>query len=434
MANPDNIVTVNITIADAAVSRTGFGTPMILTHEAAFGPELVREYTSTADMVTDGFAAAGATVAAATAILAQNPKVTSLKVGRRTSTPSAMTRIMTIASVLDDTDYTITINGTDFTVDSGSGATAISIAALLHAAINAGSEPVTSTDNLDGTLDLVEDVAGTVFGLSHSLNLITQDDTTTDAGIATDYAAIKAEDNDFYAVFMTSSATLEIAALAAAVEADKKIFVAQTADSDCLADTAGNLAETLEVAGYNRTALLWNMDNLEYANGAWCGLQLSKNPGSSTWAFKTLAGVSTDALSNTQISNLESNDCNHYTVTKGLSWVLQGTMASGRFIDITRGIDWLEAEIQDAVLNLKGNSEKIPYTAAGVTALENVLRGALQSGVSNDVLNSDYTVTSPVASEQSTADKAARTLDSIDFTATLAGAIHKVTINGTVSV
>jgi hypothetical protein len=433
MANPDNIVTVNISIADAAVSKTGFGTPLIMTHEAPYTPELVREYTATADMVTDGFAAAGATVAAATAILAQNPKVTSLKVGIRGSTASAMTRIMTVATAMDDTDYTVTINGTAFTIDSGSSATVITIAAALVAAINAGSEPVTATDNLDGTFDLVEDTAGTIFGLTHTLNLITQDDTTTDAGVAADYAAIKAEDNDFYAVFMTSSSTLEIAALAAAVEADTKIFVAQTADSDCLADTAGNLAETLEVAGYNRTALLWNMDNLEYANGAWCGLQLSKNPGSSTWAFKSLSGVSTDALSNTQISNLESNDCNHYTVTKGLSWVLQGTMASGRFIDITRGIDWLEAEIQDAALNLKANSEKIPYTQVGVTALENVLRGALQSGVSNDVINRDYTITAPIASEQSTADRVARTLDSIDFTATLAGAIHKVTINGTVS-
>lgn len=434
MANPDSIVTVNISVADAAVTQAGFGTPLILTHEAAYGPELVREYTSTADMVTDGFAAAGATVAAATAILAQNPKVSSLKVGIRGSTASAMTRIITVASAIDNTDYTITINGTAFTVDSGAGATVISIAALLHAAINAGSEPVTSTDNLDGTLDLVEDTAGTIFGLTHTLDLITQDDTTTDAGIATDYAAVKAEDDDFYAVFMTSSATLEIAALAAAVEADRKIFVAQTADSDCLADTAGNIAETLEVAGYNRTALIWNMDNLEYANGAWLGLQLSKDPGSSTWAFKTLSGVSTDALSNTQIGNLEDNDCNHYTVTKGLSWALQGTMASGRFIDITRGIDWLTVNIQDRILTLLGNAQKIPYTQSGVTALENEVRAALQEAVGNDVITTGYTVTAPVVASIGAVAKAARTLTSVDFSATLAGAIHQVTVNGTVSV
>lgn len=436
MANPDNIVTVSITLADASVSRTGFGTPLIMTHEQAFGPELVRTYSSTTAMVTDGHNASGATVAAATAVFAQNPRVTSLKVGRRGSTAVAMTRIMTVATAIDNTDYTVTINGTPFTVDSGASATAISIAALLVAAINGGTEPVTATDNADGTFDLVEDTAGTVFGLSHTMNLITQDDTTTDAGVATDYAAIKAEDDDFYGVLMTSSATLEIVALAAAVEADLKVYFAQTADSDCLADTAGNVAETLNTAGYNRTNLLWNMDNFDFGGAAWCGRQFPKNPGSSTYAFKSLSGVSTDVLSDTQISNLESNECNHYTVTKGFSWTLQGVMASGRFIDNQTGIDWLTVEIQQDLLQLQNDSEKIPYTQVGTDSIENVVRAVLQRAVGRDVITNDFTVTPTAVEDVSSADKSARVYTSgngVEFSATLAGAIHKITIAGTVS-
>jgi hypothetical protein len=436
MANPDNIVTVNITIQDAAVSQAGFGTPMILTYEAAFGPELVRSYSSTTAMVTDGHAAAGATVAAATAVFAQNPKVPTLKIGRRETTPTTMTRIMTVASVVDDTDYTVTLNGTAFTIDSGSSATNLTIAAALVAAINGGTEPVTATDNVDGTFDLEEDVDGVIFGLSHTITLLTQDDTTAEAGIATDYAGVKAEDNDFYGVMMTSSATLEIAALAAAVEADRKIFVAQSADSDILSDTAGNLAETLNTAAYDRTAGIFNQDNFDYANAAWIGVQFPKNPGRSTWAFKSLAGVAVDTLTDTQIGNLEGNEFNHYTATKGLNMTLQGTMASGRFIDVTQGIDWLTVSMQERMLQLLANSDKIAYTQSGITALENAVRAQLQeaAGPNFAVITDDFTVTPPDIDDISDADKANRVLGNLNFSATLAGGIHTVTINGSVSV
>lgn len=434
MANPDNIVTVNITVQDASVSQAGFGTPMILTHEAAFGPELVRSYSSTTAMVTDGFSATGATVAAATAILAQNPKVTSVKVGIRGTTPTAQTRIMTVATAVDDTDYTVTINGVAFTVDSGSSATVAGIALLLHTAINAGGEPVTSTDNLDGTFDLIADAVGVLFGLSHTRDLITQDDTSLEDGIATDYAAVKAEDDDFYGVLMTSGSTLEAVALAAAVEADRKIFGFNSADSDILSDTGGNLFETLNTAGYNRTYAIFSQDNFKYAAAAWMGKQFPKNPGEATWAFKSLAGVPVDTLSDTQIDNIEVNEGNHYTSTKGLSMTLQGTMASGRFIDITRGIDWLTVRMQERMLQLLANSDKIAYTQSGITALENEVRAQLAEAVRNNVITSDYTVTPPLMADISSVDKAARVLGNLDFSATLAGAIHAVTVNGSVSV
>ena len=434
MANPDNIVAVNITVQDAAVSQAGFGTPMVLTHETVYGPELVRSYSNTTDMVSDGFDADGATVAAVGAILSQNPKVPAVNVGRRTSSAVAMTRIVTVAQVEDDTDYTITLNGTAFTVDSGAAATDLTIAAALETAINAGTEPVTATDNLDGTIDLVADVAGDPFGLSHSVGLITQDDTTADAGVAADYAAVKVEDNDFYGVLIVSGSTLEVIALAAAVEADRKIFGAQCADSDVLAGTGGNLAETLAAAGYHRTYLIWSQDNFGMAAAAWMGKQFPKNPGSSTWAFKSLAGVTIDALTGTQITNLEADEANHYTATKGLSMTLQGVMASGRFIDIQRGIDWLTVRMQERILQLLANSDKIAYTQAGITALENEVRAQLAEAVGNNVITTGYTVTPPALGDISAADKANRVLGDLDFSATLAGAIHSVTINGSVSV
>ena len=47
MADVNTIVTINIVIQDASVSQANFGIPMVMTHEAAFGPELVRSYSTT---------------------------------------------------------------------------------------------------------------------------------------------------------------------------------------------------------------------------------------------------------------------------------------------------------------------------------------------------------------------------------------------------
>jgi hypothetical protein len=70
-----------------------------------------------------------------------------------------------ITTVEDSTVYATVINGTTFDITSGASATAESIAAALVADINAGAEPVTATDNEDGSYDLDADVAGTSFSM-----------------------------------------------------------------------------------------------------------------------------------------------------------------------------------------------------------------------------------------------------------------------------
>ncbi len=62
-----------------------------------------------------------------------------------------------VIQAADDTDYICSINTVDHTIDSGAGATAESIASVLAAAVNAGDEPVTATDNGDGTYALLTD-------------------------------------------------------------------------------------------------------------------------------------------------------------------------------------------------------------------------------------------------------------------------------------
>lgn len=444
MADISEIVVVNVVVQDAIIDAEGFGTPGIMTHEQFFGPHLSQAYSNTTDMVTAGADADGPTVAAATAILAQNPSVPSFKVLRRTSTPTTKTIVCTVnATNLEaNTDYSVTINGTAFTFNSGATPTAASVALGLDAAINAGSEPVTSTDNLDGTFDLTEDVAGDNFSLvlgpnSPDVPRLTQQDITADAGVAADYAAIKVEDQNFYGVGMTSTAKAEISALAAVVEADRKIFIAQTADADVLTDGASNIGEVLNAAAYNRTALFWSARNFDYAAFRWFGAMLHTTPGSATWANQILAGLTADDLGGTEIANLKSNNVNYYTEIGGVNLTRTGQMASGRFIDVTRGTDWTEARQEEGVLSVIANNEKVKFTDEGIALIQGALQDVLDEGVDNGLYAASPApvVKVPKASTISTADKAARTLTGITWTATLTGAIHHVIpVSGNVSV
>ncbi len=84
--------------------------------------------------------------------------------------PFCDTITVTVDEVADSTLYTTSINGTDFShTTAASGATALTIAAALVSAINAGSEPVTASDNGDGTYDLTADISGTLFTLTQDI-------------------------------------------------------------------------------------------------------------------------------------------------------------------------------------------------------------------------------------------------------------------------
>ena len=71
-------------------------------------------------------------------------------------TPAYETEL-SVATLADVTTYTVTLNGTPYSYVSDATATLPEISAGLKAAIDAGSEPVTVVDNLDGSLVITAD-------------------------------------------------------------------------------------------------------------------------------------------------------------------------------------------------------------------------------------------------------------------------------------
>lgn len=76
-----------------------------------------------------------------------------------------------VANVLDSTLYTITINGNVYTYTSDATATAEEIVTGLIADITGGSDPVLTTDNLDGTGRIYSDDGVLSFSISVDANL-----------------------------------------------------------------------------------------------------------------------------------------------------------------------------------------------------------------------------------------------------------------------
>ena len=426
----EEIVNVTITRETTAVSRAGFGTMLICAPSVVF-TALTQIYTSAAAMLTDGFLSTDSAYLAAVAAFAQSPSVTQVKIGRR----QVDNVVVTVSTVIDSTDYTTTINGTTFTYNSGVAATNLTIAAGIVAAINLGAEPVTATDNLDGTYDLDADVAGTAFSVAVDNNQTIGALVAADT-VANDLANIKAADNDWYALVLTSRTQADVEAAALFIEGEQKIFVTATSDVNTYdSGSTTDLAYVLKAAAYDRTAVIFSGDPTEFADAAWLGKQLTTDPGSSTWAFKTLSTITADSLTPTQSTNIRNKNANTYETIGGVNVTREGKMASGEFIDIIRGVDWLQARLVERIYSRIVNLPKIPFTDGGIAIVETEIRAQLAEGIANGLLASSpqYTVTVPLAADVSAVDKANRLLPDVSFTATLAGAVHSVTINGVVT-
>lgn len=317
---------------------------------------------------------------------------------------------------------------------SGSGGTyTLGVAAPTVATDNTTHVTCTSTAGDCTTFELVStSLASTgVFNLS----LL---DVSTDPGIAADLAAIHAADADYYALLLPEQLSAATAAAAAAhVETLRRILVLQTSDALVWsASSVNDIAFNLKASGFVRSSA-WAYPHLGLATGqlaaAVVGRCLPLDAGSVTLAHKELAGVTVVSPTETQRSAIEGKNANHYSEVGDGGNTFPGKSCEGEFIDVVRDIDRSYERLQTAVLSVLRSNDKIPFTDDGIDAVGNAIRGALRADVTDGIYAS-FSVSTPAASAVSSADKAARSLTGVTFSATLAGAVHTTNITGTVSV
>lgn len=455
------IVNVNITISDVQVSAEGFGTPLFITsHRKDQGRVL--EYSSAADVGTF-YGTDSAAYKAALKAFGQRPSITSFKVGRR---DAELRLLPTNFSDGDVVGFTVTNKqGISFAVSYT--VQALDTATDISNGLKTNIE--TSPDALEDCTPVVQ---GSTLILRTALNgnewqdsyfTVTSyigDFSGADFWRGTEsasqvYNEISESDNDFYFIASDDNSIGFVTGLAAIVQTENKLYFVSDSDEDNIATVSENdtsLFGQLSSNNYTHTVTLFHQDagqssvagdseNKEYPELAWIGANAVYDPGSVTWANLTLSAISESKVNSTgrrltptQKSNLNSRNSNYIEYDSGNTFTRYGQTAGNEWIDTVRGVHWqtsdLTTNIKALLLGQKGG--KITYDGQGIARIREVIASSLQRGVNRNLLSS-YDITMPRLSDISTVDKLARILNNVRFSAQLAGAIHEVVIQGTVS-
>lgn len=444
----DDLVSVTIIADTTSPTRPGYGTIAVLASKvpSTFPGNNTVLYKSLTEMTDDGFATTDPAYKCVSAIFSQKTRPASVKVWKRSLPPTHEMTLKCLSAIEGDV-YDIKVEDDDITYTVPSSATTSSVASAIESLIDAvtGVDTSVATDTITVTATAG---AGVLIRLRNWSSNFELQDTTSDPGVATDLAALLVADSDWYGLQLDSNSEDEIGEAAEWVEANQRLFVPHTCDTLCLdSGTSTDVMSDIMAAGYARTGVIYNgNDTQSYAGAAWMGGRFPFQPGSYTWMFKRLGGVTVDALSGGDVAAVEDKNGNTYTTVAGVPMTARGTSGSGEFLDITQFIDWLRSEIQIRVFSRLVNLPKIPYTDLGVDIVINEILGALKAGVAaggldpGNGLEPDQggipapTASAPKVADISTVDRAARHLPDVKFSGRLAGAIHTLSISGVLSV
>jgi hypothetical protein len=246
-------------------------------------------------------------------------------------------------------------------------------------------------------------------------------------------------------MILASRVQAQVMNLAAWAEANAKLFL--TAVDDVATYNPSSTTDTvalLKLNNYFRTAAFYHSGAAtDYLDAALMSKQFTKPAGSETWANQTLSGVTSDPLAEGAAAALFAKNGDSFEPFRNVTITQNGKTSGGEWIDVIRFRDWQAEQIKINVFTLMVNS-RIPYTDPGIRAIGSMIQQALDLGRSrggiapeelddqNRVIPS-YTITLPRSVDIPFNDKANRILNDVRFTARLAGAIHVVNINGTLS-
>lgn len=442
MANIDRIVNVQISLNTNGVSKEGFSTMLVVgTHANKLNR--VTTYTNINDLINDGFSTDDPIYRAVSAAFSQTPRPRQVKVGRR----QVEEVNLSVNNVKDNTDYTITVSSkdTDGTVDeeaykynSQTSATATKIVEGLQA-LMASDTAVTATAS--GEKLQLTAKSGKSFAIKISSNLSAELTEPTEE-IADTMSAVMASDSDFYGIVLASRDKDDIMAMAEWVETQNKIFGTATTEQGAKdSETDTDLLSMLKAKNYYRTFAFYHENITEYIEAGVMARCFAIEPGGETWANKVLSGLTADNLTETEYLAVVSKNGNTFETFRNKSITQNGKVAGDEWIDVIRFRDWLQEEITVNVFNLLINSNKVPYTDAGIALIENQIRQALllgqrRGGIAPTEYDEDnnenfgFSIEMPLAANISANTKAQRLLEDVKFTARLAGAIHVVEISG----
>ena len=380
----NNVIVVIIDDA-LPVEALSFGVPLHLTEDVTF-TERTRVYDSATAAEQDSTVGATA-LAAVQAHFDQRLHSPTIKLGRREADVAQVGTWTITGTPAENDQFEITINGIDGNYTAGAAEDATAVAGALRTALTTAVAGEDVTVGGTGTdITVTADNAGEPFTYSSTYTPIsppgasgiTEVLTTANVNAATELAEIVAKDNAFYGITMAARDDTDILYVAAWVESQTKIFMAQSSTAAVLTATAGNVLETLMANNYGRTAYCWHHDDSEYLDVAWMGfaLQCPLDTKSTIWAYKQLVGVTLKdpAITPTEQQNVADDDNsaygNLYLDFGGNGATGMGRTVDGQPIDRRTTKDWWEARLREEMIQIlldaSNRNEKIRYTDKGL--------------------------------------------------------------------
>lgn len=236
------------------------------------------------------------------------------------------------------------------------------------------------------------------------------------------------------------------------------MFGITTSETGALvASTTTDIGSELQAAQYTRTFVMYSSENA-YACCALFGLLLTINfqaeDSMLAVMWKTIAGVTTEVLSATSAASLNAKNYSYFALfNNGVSIVVNGTMASGDFLDEIYGLDGFVNQIQTDIFNLFSTTKtKIPQTDDGMHQITTTVQGSCAVFVNNgylapgtwsaagvgpvttgQTLSTGYYVWAAPMSLQTAAQRGSRVGQTVEILAIEAGAIQTLQVSLTVN-
>ena len=434
----ENYIDVIITRETQGVSRATFDIPLILAPVSEFY-ERTRQYSSIS-AISDDFDTTDVVYLMAQKVFSQSPHPRIIKVGRKYANVNAK---QTLTPDLAPTAGTFTITlGTETTAAIAYDANAAAIKAALELLTAITTVTVTGTM---ATAVVIEFTGADINKHFATMSVTETLTTTTSVAVTvqqygsavesytTAINAIKNYDNAWYMLLADTRVKADVKEIAAVVQALRKIYMPKSEDTDVPTAVGTDVASELKAANYTRTALAFSEQTNHQFDCGFVGLMITKEPGTSTWAYKQLEGITSDEYTDSERAIILSKNANIFHEQAGVDITEQGRTAQGEWIDIIIGIDWIQARIEEECFGALVNVEKIPFTDTGIGVVVGIVSAVLNEAYKKGIVKDDYTVSAPLASEVSDTDKAARLLPDVTFSANMQGAIHFMEIRGTVS-
>lgn len=448
MAGIADIVSVSIAIQDSAPKAVEFDTVVVVAAAPFLGGRL---YAVTpqglAAMATDGFPTYSRARQIVSTMKAQSGGAAEAYVWGRT-VQQAQTLELKVDTSVTVVGSVIAFNISYLGITSPISVTVVTntvdaILDLLEAAIGAspaGVGFIVTPDNATATkLTLTNVNLGThvqLDGFSRAIQL--EDVSVAGTDFAGELAAMKAELGEgVYGLLIDGYSQTEIALAAAFALSNDMVFLGQSADHEILTNQTDDVATALKTASNTRGAVCVSRYMTGDFAAALLGRQLGQVPGSSNWAMQQLAGVPADTFTDAEHAFARGKHALTYTTTRGEAHTWDGWAASGRYFDITHGVDALKADIETRVYQVFLNAEKVPFNATGRAMVQSAMEAALVAaegpvGVPG-VIEPGWTVTPPDLTAYSSVDKAARIMRPFLFNAVMTGAVNSVGIAGTLT-